>query len=140
MKKIQLDFRGYWREPNIIGMPAFSGIYCVYTCNSFLGKKVVGIELIYIGQSGDSIRDRIIDHEKWQDWRLCLGVGEELRFSCTRIENEPDRERAEAALIFQHKPQENDHYKDSFPFPDTMVQITGRHRKLTSEFTVSETE
>ena len=29
-KSYSLDYDGYWRVPNISGLPANSGIYCVY--------------------------------------------------------------------------------------------------------------
>ncbi len=114
MKTIHLDFHGFWWETSIKDMPDCPGIYCVYkyTPNS-------NEELIYIGQSGDSIRDRIRNHDKWGTWKSCFKDRQILCFSCAQIG--PERERAEAALIFEYKPLYNDTYKDSFPFPDTTV-------------------
>ena len=36
MKKITLDFDGYWREANKDSIPRQSGIYCVYTVDLYL--------------------------------------------------------------------------------------------------------
>jgi hypothetical protein len=29
-KAYTLELEGYWREPNVSGLPAKSGVYCVY--------------------------------------------------------------------------------------------------------------
>ena len=60
-----VEFDGYWREKNIGGIPANSGIYCVYECTYNQEEKTVSIHrLIYIGEARDA-RDRIKNHEKF---------------------------------------------------------------------------
>ena len=136
MKKISLTFDGYWRDENSGSIPNESGIYLVYTCTYNQTKKTVALnELVYIGESG-RVRARIEDdHEKRPEWEAHLTRGQELCFSFAPTVN-PDRERAEAALIFHHEPPVNVEYKNSFPFDDTTVSSTGRCAFITPEFTV----
>ena len=137
-KTISLEFDGYWREVNKGSVPARSGIYLVYVCKyNELQKEVKLNELTYIGES-DNVRDRIENHEKWPEWRRRVPEGSEICFSFAGVSS-PDRERAEAALIYYHKPPCNDEYIDSFPFEDTTVQSTGKCALLSSSITVSKT-
>ena len=137
-KKISLDFDGYWREVNTGGAPAKSGVYLVYVCRHNEATGTVRLDkLIYIGEAGD-VQDRITNHEKWPEWRQCVPRGSEICFSFADVTN-PDRERAEAALIYYHKPTCNTEYIDSFPFVDTTVESTGRCALLSSPMTVNRT-
>lgn len=141
-KTISLNFDGYWREVNKEGIPTESGIYLVYVCtyNEPIGTArgtVTLEELIYIGES-DDVGGRIADHEKWPEWRKHVPEGSQICFSFASV-NSPDRERAEAALIYYHKPPCNDEYTDSFPFADTTVVSSGKCTLLSSPITVSKT-
>ena len=137
-KKISLDFDGYWREVNKGGVPAKSGVYLVYACRHNETKGTVTLDkLIYIGEAGD-VQDRITNHEKWPEWRQCVPRGSQICFSFAGVTN-PDRERAEAALIYYHKPTCNTEYIDSFPFADTTVESTGTCTLLSSPITVNRT-
>ena len=50
MKKITLDFDGYWKEANKDSIPRQSGIYCVYTCTYNATEHTVSIKkMLYIG-------------------------------------------------------------------------------------------
>jgi len=121
----QVEFEGYWREPNINGIPTKSGVYCVYECTYNESERTVSIhKLIYIGEAGDA-NNRIENHEKWGDWRKHVREGRQLCFSFGYVESS-DRERVEAALIFKHKPPENSEYLDSFPFDKTTVLLSGK--------------
>ncbi len=138
-KAFDTEFKGYWREPNIGGVPEESGVYCVYECTYNASEKTVSIyELIYIGES-DNVRNRIETHEKKDDWKQHVRNGNELCFSFARFPS-TDRDRVEAALIFCHKPPVNDEYKDSFPFDRTTISISGKTAKLNIYFTVERTE
>lgn len=138
-KTYSLDFKGYWLKPNIDGLPAQSGIYCVYSCTYDAQNDTVSIKkLIYIGES-DNIRKRVKDHEKWDKWRRELGLGQQLCFSAALIGPQSDRERAEAAMIFKHKPPCNTEYVDSFPYDQATVRTSGRNALLSPEFTVHRT-
>lgn len=137
-KKINLDFDGYWREVNKGSIPAKSGVYLVYVCRYNESKKTVTLDkLIYIGEAGD-VKDRVANHEKWPEWREHVPRGSQICFSFAGVTS-PDRERAEAALIYYHKPPCNDEYIDSFPFEDTTVESAGRCTLLSSPITVRKT-
>jgi len=137
-KTISLNFDGYWREVKKGGVPARSGIYLVYVCRYNEPQSTVTLDkLIYIGEAGD-VRDRIANHERWPEWRRHVPKGSQVCFSFAGVTS-PDRERAEAALIYCHKPPCNDEYTDSFPFEDTTVESTGRSALLSSAITVRRT-
>ncbi len=112
-KAYSLAFDGYWREPNVGGLPAKSGIYGVYASTFDTGAGTVTLNrLLYIGEAGD-IRDRVSNHEKWQDWKRQMKTGEVICVNAGLISPEADRQRAEAAMIFKHKPPCNTQYVDS---------------------------
>ena len=131
-----LDFDGYWREPNISGLPDKSGIYGVYAATYDSSAKTVSLNrLVYIGESGD-VRDRVQNHEKWPKWRRELKTGEILCFNMAPISPQEDRERAEAAMIFKHKPPCNEEYVNEFPFDQTTITTQGKNALMYSQFTV----
>ena len=137
-KNIKLEFDGYWREPNIDvagGIPNSSGVYCVYECSYREQPKHFSVtKLIYIGESG-TVRDRIKGHKKWPKWRKECGSGKQICFTFAP-RSATDRERAEAAMIFEHKPPVNTEYKDTFPFDETTMSLSGKIHLLTPQFTV----
>lgn len=131
---ISLTFDGYWRDGSHGGIPATSGVYCVYTCAYNALQQTVSLrKLVYIGESAN-VRDRIAFHERWPDWRRQRGLGEEVCFSFAPIVVE--RQRAEAALIFEHKPPLNFEFRNEFPFDMTTMQLAGSIALLHSYFTV----
>lgn len=134
---INLKFGGYWREPNSTGIPAHSGIYCVYTCTHNPDKTVTLMKLVYIGES-ENVRERIQNHEKWQDWRRHLRPGEQVCVSFAPITSSR-RERGEAAMIHHHKPPENVEYKNNFPFDKTTMNLDGGTALLDTFFSVYRT-
>lgn len=134
-KTISVEFDGYWRDENKGGLPANSGVYCVYECTHNVKKKNVTIhKLIYIGESAN-VKDRVANHEKYGDWLKHVKKGNELCFSFGGV-GSTDRNRAEAAMIFKHKPPENEEYKNSFPFDKTTMSLSGKTAELTTNFTV----
>jgi hypothetical protein len=137
MKEIVLEFEGYWTEAAEKFIPSQSGIYCVYRAkHDPINRKVQLKELLYIGES-ENVRQRINTHEKKPLWKEHLKNGETLCYSFTPILY--DRNRAEAALIHQHKPVENWEYTYDFPFQDTVVFLTGKTLCLSTCFAVFET-
>jgi len=136
---INLDFDGYWREVNKSGIPARSGVYAVYVCkyNPPPQNTVTLDKLIYIGEAED-VNDRISNHEKWSEWRKEVPTGSEICFSFAGVTS-PDRERAECALIYHHKPKCNDECKYEFPYEDTTVNSSGKHAFIESSITVRKT-
>lgn len=133
-----VKFEGYWREKSIGGIPDKSGVYCVYECTYNSEKDTVSIHrLIYIGKAGN-VRERIRNHEKWQAWKRHVRSGNELCFSFGSLQSE-NRDRVEAAFIFEHKPPENEEYKNEFPFDTTTINTSGRTALLNTNFTVYRT-
>ena len=138
-KTISIELKGYWRDENKSGVPADSGVYCVYECKHDKQESTVSLlTLIYIGESGNAC-DRIANHEKRDDWLTHVGSGNELCYSFGPV-GSVDRDRAEAAMIFEHKPPENVEYKDSFPFDRTTMSLSGKTALLRTNFTVERTE
>ncbi len=137
-KTISIKFRGYWRDKNKGGIPEESGVYCVYECTHNVSEKNISIhKLIYVGEA-DDVNDRIANHEKYEDWLKHVRRGNELCFSFGGV-GSTDRDRAEAAIIFHHKPSENVEYKNSFPFDKTTMSLSGRTALLDTYFTVYRT-
>ena len=123
-------------EVNKNGIPDASCIYCVYACTyNAITDKVSIRELIYVGES-DNIWNRISNHERLADWKKRLRSNETLCYSFAGV-SENDRVRAEAAVIFHHKPPCNTEYRNSFPFDTTTVTTSGRNAMLDSGYTVS---
>lgn len=138
-KTIKIKFEGYWLDEKKSVVPAQSGVYCVYECRYNQTEDTVSlITLIYIGEA-DNVRERIANHEKYQDWLKHVRHGNELCFSFGPIIS-ADRERAEAAMIFKHKPPENEEYMYSFPFDRTTISLSGNTALLKIYFTVERTE
>jgi len=134
-----LDYTGYWREPNIGGIPPKSGVYTVYACTYNTSEQTVDLKrILYIGESANA-NERIANHEKWNSWKQRLNAGEQLCFNFSEVSSSA-RVRVEAALIYKHKPPENTEYKNSFPFPQTSIQTSGRSALLNPYFTVYTTK
>lgn len=130
-----IEFDGYWRDKNKGGIPSLSGIYCVYECTHNTHEETVTLnKLIYIGEA-DNVNDRIAYHEKYNDWKKHVRLGNELCFSFGLLTS-TNRVRCEAAMIFKHKPPENTEYKDSFPFDKTTINLSGKIALLTATFTL----
>lgn len=135
MKKIELNFNGCWLSKKNNSIPSQSGIYCVYRCTYDKNTETVNlIKLIYIGE-GKKVWDRLEDHEKYKEFIEQLQKDEKLCFSVAIVDSK-DRERAEAALIFHHKPILNKQNKDNFNYEDTQIITSGKNCFLDSNFTV----
>ena len=135
MKTISLEFDGYWREAKKEYLPEVSGIYCVYACTYNPTESTVSLRtLLYVGES-DDVRERLVNHERLQDWKRLLRGGETLCYSVAEVSSN-DRVRAEAAVIFRHKPPCNTEYKNRFPFENTVIKTSGKNKFLDAEFTV----
>ncbi len=136
-KSYFLNFDGYWRATSVAGLPASSAIYCVYACTHSAQAGTVSLKrLLYVGEAAN-VRDRVTAHDRWADWRRQLNFGEELCFNAALISPQADRERAEAAMIFSHKPPCNTQCVDSFPFDTTTISTSGKNALLRSYSTIS---
>lgn len=125
-KTFNQKFTGYYREAKISKLPSDSGVYGVYRCKFDEQEKTVSLkELIYIGKA-DDLNDRINGHEKWNEWRKQLKLGEQICFCYTFIDTTYN-ERVEAALINSNQPRLNVEYKKAFPFDKTTVNCSGDH-------------
>jgi hypothetical protein len=132
-----LQFDGYWRIKNAAGLPAKSGVYCVYACTYNAIFDTVEVKrLLYVGESGD-VLTRVQGHNCWPEWYSELTFGEELCFTAALIAP-ATRVRTEAALINHHQPPCNKEFKDGFPFPTTTVLTSGANLCLSPILTVSE--
>ena len=136
-KSYTLDFKGYRREEKWKGLPAISGIYCVYACRYDPDKKTVSIKrLLYIGEAVNVGKRVPEEPEERRDvWAEELRRGEELCVSRAEV-GSGDRKRGEAALIYRHKPPCNTKYVDYFPFDKTTVTTSGCNARLSNKFTV----
>lgn len=135
MKTICLKFEGYWLEIDKGFIPEQSGIYCVYTCKYNDERNTVSIhKLLYIGESANA-NARIQNHNRLPDWVKELSYGEELCYSFAPIASE-DRERGEAALIFNHQPPMNEEHKNHFVYNDTQMILSGKIKFLDKNFVV----
>ena len=110
----------------------------VYRCTHNEQENTVSLKkLLYIGEA-EQVRERIEGHEKKKEWKSKLLPGEQLCFSFAPVTN-PDRERAEAALIFKHKPECNEEFINDFPYEETTVKSSGKCEFIESSFTVQTT-
>lgn len=132
VKTIELTFEGFKTDRSHV--PSRSGIYCVYTATRTGEKKVALHELIYIGEAMDC-KDRLATHDRFEDWERELSEGQVLCYTFAAVP-EVDRGRAEAALIFHHKPKLNDRCKDAFHNEDTEIIIAGKTNLLDTDFIV----
>ena len=135
MKTISLNFEGYWREINKSFIPEKSGVYCVYACTYNTSENAVSLrQILYIGES-ENVNNRIANHDRLSDWKKLLYSGETLCYSFAFVTS-ADRIRAEAALIYRHKPPCNSEYLYSFPYPETVINTDGQNSLLSPNFTV----
>lgn len=134
-KIFEQEFKGYWRERDSRGLPAYSGVFAVQSYYHDREKGTVSMnDLIYIG-TADNINERVKNHEKRSLWKRKLKPGEQLCFSCTPVSRK-NRERVVAALIHAHQPPANSNYKDRFPFDTTLVDLRGDYFPLNQKIIV----
>ena len=136
MKEFNLTFDGYWAKESIAGMPSYNGIYCVYVGTPTSNNRVRLRKLIYIGKANRSggVKDRLLTHEKMRDFEKEAGRGEAIYFSCAPVRTSnggmgtgEDILRAESALIYTQEPPLNTDSRDSFNYPDTIVNVSGKN-------------
>lgn len=132
---INLEFGGYWLDRNKSGIPSKAGIYCVYTCLYNKSENTVSIRnLVYIGEATD-VNNRISNHEKLDRFLAQCSNDEVICYSFAPVLNH-DRAKAEAALIYKHKPPLNDEYVYNYPFDSVRITTKGENKFLNSDFIV----
>ena len=143
MGTYELFFQGFWNTSSTDHLPKYQGIYGVYTGSppTSLVVNTPSIDkLIYIGMAGN-INTRVFDpsHHGWNVWHSQLRHDQQIYFNTAYLEHESDMRRAEAAMIFQHKPVCNDIGKDRFVYELTMVTTSGQNFKMFKHFLVNPT-
>ena len=135
IKTIELEFKGYLIDETKNGIKAVSGVYCVYSCvyNKDEGKVSIN-KLLYIGES-ENVRERIVYHDRLDDWNDSLKAGQILCYSYAEV-GKIDRERAEAALIFEMQPTFNTEHTKEFIYNDTEIITSGANKFLPEMFAV----
>lgn len=136
-KTINLAYEGYWRERNFNGVPAYSGVYTFMECKLNSDDTVTLINILYIGKA-DNVKERVQKHDKLDVMKRSLSYGNELCINCAPVSG-TDQDRAEAALIYKHKPPFNDQLKDWFNYDTTIISNSGRYSLLERLFTVIRT-
>lgn len=137
MNTYQLNFKGYWREINKVGIPNASGIYLVYRSVYNSSSNTVGLkEIIYIGQA-ENVNSRLQRHEKQHDFENQLQRGEELCYSFAPVEKQ-NLDIVENALLLMQKPKLNKDSVNSYNHEDASFTIDGRCALLKStDFSIS---
>jgi hypothetical protein len=148
---IEITFDGFWNERSIDKIPHESGVFIV--TDGLLdddGKSVALERIIYVGESED-VAAAVANSDMWDAWREECGIsnitdendipatsGEdnELFFSFAPLPS-PDRERAAAAITFEHAPALNDEeLKTAFPYEDTKMNLYGKTGLLNTDYEV----
>ena len=141
MKRIPIQFNGYWRLRDKYAIPDISGVYCVYE-NKYdaFSNRIEIIKLIYIGGSAN-VRDSIKNHPDYNKWLEEIDDNHELCFSVGYVDLE-DCQRAKNALIFEHQPVLNGNGEEFqlFPFPDTTITLTRNSYLLRKRFAVCQVD
>ena len=79
--------------------------------------------------------DRIPNHNRLDNWLDSLCSGLRLCYSYAKAFS-ADRERVEAALIFEMQPPFNTEYTKEFIYEDTEIKTSGRNSLLPDSFTL----
>ena len=123
-----LNFDGYWSIDNAFSV-RFPGIYCIYAVPSAPAAR-----LLYIGEA-DDIGYRISYHERRLDW-LVNAQYSPVWFNACRIMIKEERQQAEAAMIYYHKPPCNSEFKTQFHYGVTTLTTSGQNANLAPGFTI----
>lgn len=103
-------------------------ITVVYTL-VFVGEPRVEDDFLYIGQTSSTISERIDDHlntdeEKVRCWEHEKTIrGQDIFFASCRVDEDKDREKIEAALIYKLQPKCNDHHRTYYNFDSVSIDV-----------------
>jgi hypothetical protein len=129
MKKIHLNFTGYWRALHTAGMPDAPGIYCVYACvYDAASGTLQPRRLLY---TGEAIRVRSEVERRAEEWTHHVRRGEELCFTFAPIIL--GRRQAAVALSAYHDPLAGTLEP---PFEPTELIVSGKVPFLAVSFRV----
>jgi predicted DNA-binding protein YlxM (UPF0122 family) len=133
---VKLHFEGFWKEENSFGLPATSGIYCVYEATYNPKSNITcPCKVLAIGEA-DNIKQAVADLLPNAGWKNTIREGTVLCFSYASIDGE-DRLRAATALIHQQKPPFNTEYNTTFPFGHTTIHTSGQAVSIARSFTIN---
>ena len=140
MKRFELDINESSWEDNLSLAPETAGIYFAYAC--YRGEAESGWfsgPLVYIGEASN-LRQRLSDHYALRDNHDGLAARyEKIWYTYARYAgSESDRRWCEAALIFKHKPPQNDQNVQSFGYATTEIVLRGETRGLVPTFVIAE--
>lgn len=135
MERIDLVFGELCPEQALAFLPHIPGVYCVFRGIQTEDRQYEVRELLYIGQ-GNDLRNHILLHEKWPDWRGHASFDEQIILTMARADDPYARERAEAALIHAYRPPLNTDYVERFPFPRTILMLAGPVTQLAGVYVV----
>ena len=113
----------------------YCGIYFV-----FVGKPRVEGDFLYIGQTSSAISERIDHHlnrdeEKARCWNHEKTIkGQDIFFASCRVDEDKDREKIEAALIYKLQPKCNDLHRTHYNFDSVSIAVCNNF----SEFYIPE--
>jgi hypothetical protein len=132
---INLVFYGHWNAANLSSTPATAGVYCAHTGLALPNGQVSIDRLLYVGKA-TNVRERVCGHNKWRVWAQYAIGGRQIWINAAAVADVALRDRAEAALIFYHKPPTNDDLVENFNHQTTTVRTSGQNGLLAGEFTV----
>ena len=96
-KEISLVFEGYYNETDLTRYDGKIGVYCAYATNA----DGILSDLVYIGRSGDNIKNRVVAHQdKNDEARSTLEKGEHLAYAFAETK---EHELCEEVLIARHR-------------------------------------
>ncbi len=136
MKTFNLHFDGSILDENRMNLPTYSGIYLVYRGVLSADRTRLNChDIVYIGKSLN-IRNRIVSHNKRNEFLQELQSGEVLFYSYAKVGYD-DLDRIESALIYYKKPKLNEQEKYTFLYPSTTIISDGECALLDRNITIS---
>lgn len=140
VKEYQLKFDRFYKEGKISNIGQGYDIYRIHAGKEEGSGDLSSNRVLYIGQS-ENVKERLADHEMWPKWKRHLKEDEIILVSVAKIVplsgarvTEEDRERVEAALIYEYQPELNDRKTKNFPYDKTTIHATyvgGKERNFT---------
>lgn len=103
-----LDFVGYWPVPSSGKVDFWGGMYCIYAV------KGNDPRLLYVGEA-EEIEASIAGHKDLQKWKKEAN-GQELYFNAAHLNPDTGRQRAQAALVYRHRPPCNPEVPEHFKY------------------------
>ena len=136
-KEISLAFEGYYDETNLARFDGKIGVYCAYATNAD-GKLS---DLVYIGRSGDNIKNRVLAHQDNNDEaRSTLKKCEHLAYAFAETN---EHELCEEVLIVRHRDSPrlaNTKLKRPYEGNAVHLKLSGKCRGLETDIEYDGTE